>query len=62
MPKFINTSKINLNQSINYLLTEEKQYGSNMKKNPKAFINYSQTIPDVLKIQKAIIHQKKEKQ
>ena len=36
--------KIHLNQSINYLLIEEKNVGIEDLKNPKAFIGYSQTI------------------
>ena len=44
--KFINTSKIHSNRSINCLLTEERKQEL---KNSKAFSNYSQTIHDVYK-------------
>ena len=37
-------SKIHLNQSINYLLKEEKKIGLENLKNPKAVIDYSQTL------------------
>ena len=40
-------SKIHSNQSINYLLTEEKKSEIKKIKNPKAFNDYSQTIDDV---------------
>ena len=40
-------SKIHLNESINCLLIEEKKQKLKNKKNPKVFIDYSQTIDDV---------------
>ena len=40
-------SKINSNQSISWLLTEERVGIKNLK-NTKAFINYSQTIDDIV--------------
>ena len=40
-------SKIHSNQSINYLLMEKKKQELKIKKSPKAFIDYSQTIDDV---------------
>ena len=45
MTKFIYTSKIHLNQSINCLLIEKKQ--ELRIKKPKEFIDYSQTIDNV---------------
>ena len=39
-------SKIHLNQSVNYLLMAEKKLEWINFKNPKAFIDYSQTIDD----------------
>ena len=63
LTKFIYNSKIHLNQSINYLLIQEKKLGLNMKKNPKIFIDYSQTIDDVYRlyiIYKIIIQQRKQ--
>ena len=44
LAEFIYMSKIYSNQSINYLLTEEK---NEELKNPKAFIGYSQTIEHI---------------
>ena len=44
MTKFIYTSKIHSNRSINYLLTKEKKLGIKKLKNPKAFTDYSQAI------------------
>ena len=35
LTKFIYNSKIHLNQSINYLLIQEKKLGLNMKKIPR---------------------------
>ena len=40
-------SKMQWNQSINYLLMEVKKTGSENLKNPKAFIDHSQTIDNV---------------
>ena len=63
LTKFIYNSKIHLNQSINYLLIQEKKLGLNTKKNPKIFIDYSQTIDDVYRlyiIYKIIIQQRKQ--
>ena len=40
-------SKIHSNQSINFLLMEEKKVGIEILKNPRAFIDYSQTIDGV---------------
>ena len=63
LTKFTYTSKIHLNQSINYLLIQEKKLGLNTKKNPKIFIDYSQTIDDVYRlyiIYKIIIQQRKQ--
>ena len=40
-------SKIHSNRSISYVLLEEKKKGTEHLKNPKAFIDYSQTIDDV---------------
>ena len=45
--KFIYTSKIHSNQSINYLLTEEKKVRIKRLRNPNSFDDYSQTINDV---------------
>ena len=42
-------SKIDLNQSINYLLMEGKKYESKNLKNPKIFIDYLQTTDGVYK-------------
>ena len=47
MTKFIYTSKIHLNQRINYLLTEEEKKEIKKIKNLKIFIDHSQTIVDV---------------
>ena len=47
MVKSINTSKIHSNQKVNCLLTEEKKYELKKLKNPKTFIDFSQTIDDV---------------
>ena len=47
LTKSICTSKIHSNQSINYLLTEEKKQELKNQKNPKAFIEYSQTNDDI---------------
>ena len=44
---FIYMSNIYSNHSINCLWIEEKKVGIKILKNPKAFINYSQTIDDV---------------
>ena len=48
LTKFIYLSKTHLNQGINCLLTEKK-LGVKKLKNPKAFIDYSQTIDYVYK-------------
>ena len=40
LTKFIYRSQIDLNQSINYLLTEEKKVGIKHEKHPKVFIDY----------------------
>ena len=47
MTKFIYKSKIHSNQSINYLLHGRQKVGIENLKNPKALIDYSQTIDDV---------------
>ena len=47
LTKFIYTSKIHSNQSINYLLTEEKKVRIKKLRNPNSFNDYSQTINDV---------------
>ena len=48
MTKFIYTSKTDLNQSTSCLLKEERErVRIKQTKNPKAFIDYSQTIDDV---------------
>ena len=50
MTKFIYRSKTDLNQSTNCLLKEERERERvriKQTKNPKAFIDYSQTIDDV---------------
>ena len=58
MTKFVHMSKIHLNQSINCLHQLKRKLGIEKLKNPKAFIDYSQTI-DVMKIWKTMIQQRK---
>ena len=45
--KCIYTLKIHSNQSINYLLTEEKKVRIKKLRNPNSFDDYSPTISDV---------------
>ena len=47
MTKFIYTSKIHSNESINYFLIDKEKVGIKKLKNPKAFIDFPQTIADV---------------
>ena len=56
LTKFIYTSKIHSNESINCLSTKKK-----VGINPKTFIDFSQTIDDVYEKKKTIIQQRKER-
>ena len=47
MTKFIYTSKIHWNKSINFLINGEEKVGIENLNNPKEFIDYSLTIDDV---------------
>ena len=47
LTKFICSSKIYFNQSINYLSTKEKKEELNEQKKPKTFIEYYKTIDNV---------------
>ena len=47
MTKFIYTSKIHWNKSINFLINGKEKVGIENLNNPKEFIDYSLTIDDV---------------
>ena len=47
MTKFTYMSKIHLNQSYNFLKSGREKVGIGKLKNPKTFIDYSQTIDDI---------------
>ena len=47
MTKVTYISEVHSNQSINYLIVEEKQHELKIFKYPKAFIDYSQTVDEL---------------